>query len=162
MSPRSADTPPTLVEARAKAERRRRSVQLSTFCLHTMAWILVTFYATDYLPALFVRWVVGLNQIALFQYVTGYLILGAICVLLATSFGCWYGPAIRKSVYSWRWYVFPVALALILIPAQGSNELLTRAVEAGCLVPGIALGVGVSQPWRRWWQRPARGRVAAP
>jgi len=162
VSPRQARAPLIDDEARAKAERRYRSVQVSTVCLHAMAWILATFYATDYLPALFVRLVVGLNQATVLQYLAGYLVLGVICALLAISFGCFYGPRIRKSRYSWRWYFFPVVLALVLIPAQGSNELLTRAVEAVCLVPGIVLGVGVSQPWRRWRRRPARGRVAAP
>jgi MFS family permease len=162
VSPRQARAPLTEDEARAKAERRYRSVQVSTFCLHAMAWILATFYATDYLPALFVRLVVGLNQATVLQFLAGYLILGVICALLAISFGCFYGPRIRQSRYSWRWYFFPVVLALVLIPAQGSNELLTRAIEAVCLVPGIVLGVGVSQPWRRWRRRPARGRVAAP
>jgi len=55
-----------------------------------------------------------------------------------------------------------VALALLLIPAQGSNELLTRAIEALCLVGGIALGESLSRPLRRWLRRPPRGRLAAP
>lgn len=164
MSPRQSRLPVTREEAQAKAERRYRSVQLSTFCLHIMAWILATFYATDYLPALYVRFTVGLDQPAWLQFLSGYLILSVICVVLAITFGCCYGPRIKASRYSWRWYVFPVVLALVLIPAQGSNELLTRAVEAVCLVPGIALGVGLSRPWRRWRRRrrPAPGRVAAP
>ena len=163
MSPRQARPPATPEEAEAKADRRLRSLQVSTFCLHALAWILATFYATDYLPALFVKTTVGVKQAALPQYLAGYLILSVICLVLAIGFGCFYGPRIGASRYSWRWYVFPVALALLLIPAQGSNELLTRAVEAVCLVSGIALGVTLSQPWRRRRQRrrPAPGRVAS-
>lgn len=127
-----------------------------------MAWILVTFYATDYLPPLLIRATVGLRQSAVLQYLVGYLVLGALCLCLATAFGCLYGPRIRTGTYSWRWYLFPVLLALLLIPAQGVNEWLTRGVEALCLMLGIALGVGISQPWRRWRRRPAGGRVAAP
>lgn len=158
----SRRAPLTLAEARAKEERRVRSLQVSTFCLHSMAWILVTFYATDYLPPLAIRFTVGLRQTALAQYLVGYLVLGLLCLLLATGFGILYGPRIRKSRFAWRWFVFPVALALLLIPAQGSNELLTRAVEALCLVSGMALGESVSRPLRRWLRRPARGRLAAP
>ncbi|MGH7643344.1 MAG: hypothetical protein ACRENX_10115 [Candidatus Dormibacteria bacterium] len=161
MSPRPPRPPATPEETEAKLERRRRSLRVSTFCLHALTWILATFYATDYLPALFVRATVGVNQAALPQYLAGYLLLGVICLVLAIAFGCYYGPHIKASRYSWRWYVFPVALALLLIPAQGSNELLTRAVEAACLIPGIALGGALSQPWRRR-RRPARDRVAAP
>ncbi len=161
---KSGRPPETEEEARAKAERRYRSLQVSTFCLHALAWILVTFYATDYLPPLFVKFTIGVNEPAVAQYLAGYLILSAICLVLSISFGCFYGRPISTSRYSWRWYVFPVILALVLIPAQGSNELLTRAVEAVCLVPGIWLGVAVSRPWqrRRLRRRPARGRVAAP
>ena len=128
-----------------------------------MVWTLVTFYATDYLPPLVIRLTVGLHQPALLQYLTGYLVLGLICVGLASGFGCLYGPRISASRYSWRWYVFPVVLALLLIPAQGANELLSRAVEAVCLVPGIALGVSLSRPSRRGRRRRrAPGRAAAP
>jgi hypothetical protein len=151
-----------LAEARAKEERRVRSLQVSTFCLHTMAWILAIFYATDYLPPLAIRFTVGLRQTALAQYVIGYLVLGLLCFLLATGFGGLYGPRIGNSRFAWRWFVFPVALALLLIPAQGANELLTRAVEALCLVSGIALGESLSRPLRRWLRRPARGPLAAP
>src|SRR5580658_9429113 len=117
--------PLTLAEARAKEERRVRSLQVSTFCLHSMAWILVTFYTTDYLPPLAIRFTVGVRQTALAQYLVGYLVLGLLCFLLATGFGGLYGPRIRNSRFAWRWFVFPVALALLLIPAQGANELLT-------------------------------------
>ncbi|MFZ0995705.1 MAG: hypothetical protein WAO09_06980 [Candidatus Dormiibacterota bacterium] len=154
--------PLTMAQARAKEERRVRSLQVSTFCLHSMAWILVTFYATDYLPPLAIRLTVGLRQTALAQYLVGYLVLGLLCLVLASGFGILYGPRIRKSRFAWRWFVFPVALALLLIPAQGSNELLTRAVEALCLVSGIALGESLSRLLRRWLRRPARGRLAAP
>ncbi|MGC1185042.1 MAG: hypothetical protein WBA31_07820 [Candidatus Dormiibacterota bacterium] len=164
MSPRKSDRALTREEARAKAERRQRSLQVSTICLHAMGWILVTFYATDYLPPLMIRVTVGVHQPASQQYLVGYVVLGLICLGLAVGFGCLYGPRIRASAYSWRWYFFPILLALLLIPAQGINEWLSRAIEALCLVPGIALGVGLSQPWRRWRRRrrPARGRVAAP
>jgi hypothetical protein len=151
-----------MAEASAKEERRARSLQVSTFCLHAMAWILATFYATDYLPPLAIRFTVGLRQTVLAQYLVGYLVLGSLCLLLATGFGIVYGPRIRKSRFAWRWFVFPVALGLLLIPAQGSNELLTRAVEAICLVGGIALGASLSPPLRRWLRRPARGRLASP
>ncbi|MGA8207618.1 MAG: hypothetical protein WB801_04440 [Candidatus Dormiibacterota bacterium] len=154
--------PLTLAEARAKEERRVRSLQVSTFCLHSMAWILATFYATDYLPPLAIRFTVGVRQTALAQYLVGYLVLGLLCVLLATGFGVLYGPRIKNSRFAWRWFVFPVALALLLIPAQGSNELLTRGVEALCLVAGIAVGESLSRRLRRWLRRPARGRLAAP
>ncbi|MFZ0168157.1 MAG: hypothetical protein WAL64_01895 [Candidatus Dormiibacterota bacterium] len=161
--PRSQRRAPlTLAEARAKEERRVRSLQVSTFCLHTMAWILAAFYATDYLPPLAIRFTVGLRQTAFAQYLVGYLVLGLLCLVLATGFGGLYGPRISSSRFAWRWFVFPVALALLLIPAQGSNELLTRAVEALCLVSGIALGESLSHPLRRWLRRPARGRQAAP
>ena len=164
MSPRKSDRPRTEEEERAKAERRQRSLQVSTICLHAMGWILVTFYATDYLPPLLIRVTVGLHQPASLQYLVGYLMLSLLCVGLAVGFGCLYGPRIRASAYSWRWYFFPILLALLLIPAQGINEWLTRAIEAICLILGISLGVGLSQPWRRWRRRrrPARGRVAAP
>ncbi|HEY6538140.1 MAG TPA: hypothetical protein VI138_03760 [Candidatus Dormibacteraeota bacterium] len=161
MSPRAPGPPLTEEEARAKEERRRRSLQVSSFCLQAMAWILLTFYATDYLPPLLVRLTVGLRQPDSLQYLVGYLGLGAICLALAVGFGCYYGPRIRASRYPWRWYLFPTALALLLIPSQGANELLTRAVEAVCLVPGIGLGLGLSRPWRRWRRRPVPGRVAA-
>jgi hypothetical protein len=127
-----------------------------------MAWILATFYATDYLPPLAIRFTVGLHQSAVTQYLVGYLVLGLLCAGIAIGFGCLYGPRIRASRYSWRWFVFPVAVALLLIPAQGSNELLTRVVEAVCLVGGIALGESLSRPLRRFLRRPARGRLAAP
>lgn len=164
MSPRKSHAPLTREEARAKEERRLRSLQVSTICLHSMGWILATFYATDYLPPLLIRLTVGLHQPAPLQYLIGYLALSLLCVGLAVAFGCLYGPRIRGSAYSWRWYFFPVVLALLLIPAQGVSEWLTRGIEAACLVLGIALGVGLSQPWRRWRRRrrPARGRVAAP
>lgn len=127
-------------------------------CLHALTWILVTFYATDYLPPLAIRFSVGLRQTALTQYLVGYLTLGLLCTGLGTGFGCLYGGRISASRYPWRWYVFPVALALALIPAQGANELLTRAVETVCLVAGIAGGRRFSWPRRR----PGRGRMDAP
>ena len=62
MSPRKSHAPLTREEARAKEERRLRSLQVSTICLHSMGWILATFYATDYLPPLLIRLTVGLHQ----------------------------------------------------------------------------------------------------
>jgi len=153
--------PVTEAKARDQDERRRRSLKVSTLCLHAMAWVLLTFYATDYLPALAIRFSVGLRVSRLDQYVVGYIVLSLICLALAMGFGVLYQPRISASRYSWRWLVFPVAVALWLIPAQGANELLTRAVEALCLAGGIALGEGVSRPLRRRWRRPAPGRVAA-
>ena len=127
-------------------------------CLHALTWILLTFYATDYLPPLAIRFIIGLHQAAFAQYLVGYLVLGLLCLGLATGFGRLYGHRISASRYPWRWFLFPLALALLLIPAQGANELLTRAVEAVGLVAGIALGQRFSRPLRR----PARGRLAAP
>jgi len=152
--------PATRDEAQAREERRRRGVQVSSFCLQAMAWILLTFYATDYLPPLLIRLTVGLRQTHLVQYLVGYSVLALVCLALAVGFGRLYGRRVQVSRYRWRWYFFPVALALVLIPAQGANELLSWVVEAVCLLVGVALGVGLSRPGRKW--RPARGRVAAP
>ncbi|MGH7692233.1 MAG: hypothetical protein ACREOA_05970 [Candidatus Dormibacteria bacterium] len=164
MSPRQSSRPPlTPEEHEAREHLRQRSLHVSTFCLHSMAWILAAFYATDYLPPLAIRFTVGLRQAAATQYLVGYLVLAAICLLLATAFGWFYGPRVRASRYVWRWYLFPVLVAVLLMPSQGISDLLTKAVEVVCLVPGIALGVALSRDprWRGRW-RPARGRVAAP
>ncbi len=129
------------LEARDKAELRRRSLQVSTFCLHAMAWVLVVFYATDYLPPLAVRGTVGLRSPASAQYLDGYLALGLLCALLGASFGALYRRRIRASRYSWRWFVFPILVALLLIPAQGAEEWLSRGVELICLLLGIGAGI---------------------
>ncbi len=133
----------------AKAERRRRGLAVSTFCIHSMGWVLVTFYATDYLPPLAIRLTVGLGSSRATQYLVGYLALGTVCLLLGISFGIFYRERIAASRYSWRWYFFPGAVAILLIPAQGENELVTRLVEAVFLLAGLALGRSLPGPVRR-------------
>lgn len=140
---------PTQAEEAAKAERRRRGLAVSTFCLHSMIWVLLTFYATDYLPPLAIRLTVGLEASSATQYLVGYVALGTVCLLLGISFGIFYRERIAASRYSWRWYFFPGAVAILLIPAQGENELLTRLVEAVFLLSGLALGRSVPGPVRR-------------
>jgi hypothetical protein len=150
----------TKEEWEAKEARRERGLQLSTFCLQSMAWILLTFYATDYLPPLSIRLTIGLQAPRNDQYLVGYLVLGLLCLLIAIGFGAFYRPRIARSTYSWRWFLFPTVVALFLIPAQGENELLTRAVEAACLLVGIGLGE-LTSGWFRRSRRPAeQGRAA--
>jgi len=139
----------TAAELAAKAERRRRGMQVSTICLHSMSWVLLAFYATDYLPPLSIRLTVGLTASRATQYLVGYLALGTICLVLGVAFGSFYQERIARSRYSWRWFFFPGAAALLLIPAQGESELLTRLVEAVFLLGGLALGRLVPKPVRR-------------
>lgn len=136
-------------ETRAKAELRRRSLQVSTFCIHTMAWVLLAFYATDYLPPLAIRGTVGLASPRLQQYLVGYAALCGLCLLLAATFGALYERHFRLSRYSWRWVVFPILVALFLIPAQGANEWLTRVLELAFLGLGMALGLRIGPALRR-------------
>ncbi|MGH7608520.1 MAG: hypothetical protein ACREOD_01050 [Candidatus Dormibacteria bacterium] len=154
-SGRRSQPPPSPEEARAKAERRRRGLQVSTVCLHGMAWILVTFYATDYLPPLAIRLTVGVSSPRPGQYLLGYAVLGAICLILGGVFGRLYRQRIAASRYRWRWVVFPAVLALLLIPSQGFNEWLTRLVELACVVGGIGAGAAFSRPARPRWSQPA-------
>lgn len=137
----------------ARQERRRRSLQVSTISLHALSWLLLTFYATDYLPALSIRLLVGLGAPAAAQFLVGYVTLGAVCLAIGTGFGWLYSGAIRRSRYPWRWFLFPLLVALFLVPAQGSNELLTRGVVAATLLLGAALGLQAGPLLRR--SRPA-------
>ncbi|MGH7640706.1 MAG: hypothetical protein ACREOL_07370 [Candidatus Dormibacteria bacterium] len=149
-------------EEEVKEDLRRRSLQVSTFCLHGMAWILLAFYATDYLPPLAVRFSVGLGSPAVSQYLVGYLALGILCLLLGVAFGVFYGARIYRSRYHWRWYVFPVLVAVVLIPVQGSNELFSRLVEALCLLVGIRFGALAGRlRFRRRRRQPGPGRGPA-
>ncbi len=127
-------------DAAARAERRQRTAQASTATLHTLGWVLVGFYSTDYLPPLAVRALVPGSGPSLRLYLTGYCTLAAVCLLLGLAFGWRYRAAIQRSRFPWRWAVFPTALALLLIPAQGLNEWLTRLVEAVSLVSGLSAG----------------------
>jgi hypothetical protein len=156
----SRKPPLTKEEWEARDERRQRGLQLSTFCLQSMSWILLTFYATDYLPPLSIRLTIGLHAPRSDQYLVGYLVLGLLCLLIAIGFGAFYRPTIARSRYSWRWFLFPTLVALFLIPAQGENELLTRAVEAACLLAGIGLGELTSGSFRRSRPSAEPGRAA--
>ena len=160
---RGADKPPLTEEEElaAKEERRRRGLQVSTFCLHSMAWVLLTFYATDYLPPLSIRLTVGLSAARSSQYLVGYVTLSLVCLLLGAGFASFYQPRIAHSRYPWRWLLFPMVVALILIPAQGENELLTRGVEAACLLLGLAVGQVVTASLRRSRRSSGRSRAAA-
>jgi hypothetical protein len=156
----SGKRPLTKEEWGAREERRGRGLQLSTFCLQSMSWILLTFYATDYLPPLSIRLTIGLQAPRSGQYLVGYVVLGLVCLLIAIGFGAFYRPRIARSRYSWRWFFFPTVVALFLIPAQGENELLTRAVEAACLLVGIGLGELTSGWFRRSRRSAEPGRAA--
>ncbi|HUY53879.1 MAG TPA: hypothetical protein VMV23_01830 [Candidatus Nanopelagicaceae bacterium] len=137
----AADKPPlTPAELAAKEDRRRRGLQVSTFCLHTTAWVVLTYYATDYLPPLSIRLTVGLTSPRDTQYLVGYTTLSLICLLLGAAFAGLYRPRIAASRYPWRWFLAPLVVALILIPSQGANGLLTKLVEAACLTLGLAVG----------------------
>jgi hypothetical protein len=147
-------------EWEAREERRRRGLNLSTFCLQSMSWILLTFYATDYLPPLSIRLTIGLQAPRASQYVVGYLALGMICLLIAIGFGAFYRPRLVRSRYTWRWFLFPTVVALFLIPIQGENEMLTRGVEAACLLAGIGIGELTAGWVRRSRHAPSAGRAA--
>jgi len=137
----AADKPQlTPAELAAKEARRRRGLQVSSFCLHTTAWGVLTYYATDYLPPLSIRLTVGLASPRATQYLIGYTALSLICLLLGAAFAGLYRPRMVASRYPWRWYLGPLLVALILIPSQGANGLLTKLVEAACLALGLAVG----------------------
>lgn len=131
-----------------RAELRARSAQASRAVLHTLAWVLGIYFASDYLPPLAVRQLAPAGSGGLRIYLTGYLVLAAICVVLGTAFARVYRPAIARSRYPQRWLVFPVLLAVLLIPSQGWNEWLTRGVEAGALVLGLGAGLRSRSRWR--------------
>jgi hypothetical protein len=124
-----------------------------------MSWILLTFYATDYLPPLSIRLTIGLQAPRDSQYLVGYLALGIICLLIAIGFGAFYRPRIARSRYAWRWFLLPTVVALFLIPIQGENEMLTRGVEAACLIAGIGIGELLWGWVRRSRHAPAAGRA---
>ncbi|MHB1625075.1 MAG: hypothetical protein ACYCUC_07595 [Candidatus Dormibacteria bacterium] len=153
--------PLTPEERAAKEERRRRGLRVSTFCLHSMGWVLLTFYATDYLPPLSIRATVGLSAARGSQYLVGYVTLSLVCLLLGAGFASFYHPRIAGSRYPWRWFLFPVLMALILIPAQGENELLTRGVEVTCLLVGLAAGQLGTASLTRSRRSSGQGRAAA-
>ena len=117
--------------------------------MHGAAWILLTFYATDYLPPLAIRATVG-TAAAQVQFLVGYLTMGLVCLLLGASFGLVYRPAIERSPFPWRWGVFPLLLALALIQAPDSGGLLSRGLEALTLLSGEGLGYRWGPGLRRW------------
>ncbi len=116
-----------------------------------MTWILIAFYSTDYLPPLAVRSTVGLGAPHLNQYLVGYAALAGVCVLLGGAFGWFYRARLAASRYRWRWVLFPAVVAVLLIPAQGANEWLSRLVELACLIASVWGGAAFSpRPGRRW------------
>ena len=127
-------------EAAAKAERRRRGLQLSNFIIHATFWVLLTYFATDYLPPLTIRALGGAHASPASQYLIGYTALSAVCLLLGLGFGNFYKPRIAASRYPWRWYLFPLIVAVVLIPPQGRSTLLSSLIEAACLLGGAVLG----------------------
>ncbi len=129
----------------AREERLRKSRQLTAISVHALAWLLATFYATDYLPPLSIRLSVGLSAPARTQYLVGYFTLGAVALGLGTGLGGMYARLIRCSRYPWRWVVFPTLVAALLVPPQGADLLLTKVVVAAMAATGILLGYG----WRR-------------
>ena len=146
--------------AAARAERRQRTAQASTAVLHTLGWVLVAFYSTDYLPSLAVRTLAPGRGPSLGLYLTGYGALATVCLVLGTVFGWRYRAAIRRSGFPWRWAVFPTTLALLLIPAQGANEWLTRLVEAIALVAGLGAGRALPLTYESARARLRRGSTA--
>ncbi len=147
---RASDRAPSAAE---RARNRARSAQASRVILHTLIWVLVVFYATDYLPPLAVRGLAPAGTGPVRVYATGYLVLALVCVLHGLAFGLRYGPAIIRSRYPQRWLIFPTVLAVLLIPAQGWNEWLTRAVEVAACLVGIGVGLRSHSRWR-WRSRP--------
>jgi len=140
---------PTPEELAAKAARRRRGIQISTFCLHGMAWVVLTYYSTDYLPPLSIRGLVGLEAARPLQFLVGYLTLSVVCLLLGLGFGNFYASRIAASRYPWRWFLFPLAVAIVLIPPQGNVELLSASLEVVFLLGGMILGQRIPCPLRR-------------
>ena len=146
-------------EARAKAERRRRGLQLTNFVMHSTFWVLLTYFATDYLPPLTIRGTVGLVAPREIQFLIGYLALSVVCLLLGVGFGNFYKPRVAASRYPWRWYLFPLVVAVVLIPPQGNSTLLSSLIEALCLLAGAVLGTALPL-WVRRSRRSARSDPA--
>lgn len=132
-----------------RAELRQRSLRVSRALLHLVVWLPLTFYATDYLPPLAIRGTVGTSSPAAGQYLVGYLALGTVCLALGIAFGLVYAPSVGATRYPWRWVVFPLVVALVLIPTQGADQLLSKAVEAVALMAGEAVGLRLSADVRR-------------
>ena len=137
---------------RRRAVSQARSAQASRAILHTLCWVLVVFYATDYLPPLAVRWLGPGDGAPLRVYLVGYCALAVVCGALGTAFALRYRRAIAASRYPQRWLIFPTVLAVLLIPAQGWNEWLTRAVEVGACLAGLGTGLRSRNRWR-WRSR---------
>ena len=135
-------------EARAKAERRRRGLGLTNFLMHATFWVVLTYFATDYVPPLAIRGTVGLHAPTSVQFLMGYLALSAVCLLLGAAFGNFYKSRIAASRYPWRWYLFPLIVAVVLIPPQGKSTLLSSLIEASCLLAAALLGAA-APPWFR-------------
>jgi hypothetical protein len=141
------------LEAAAREERRRKSRQLTSISVYSLGWLLAAFYATDFLPPLSIRLSVGLSAPARTQYLVGYLALAAVALWLGTGFGWMYEALILRSRYPWRWVVFPTVVAVLLVPPQGTDLLLTKLVAAIMAALGIVLGYG----WRRGRRRGPTG-----
>ncbi len=146
------------LELAAREERRRKSRQLTSISVHSLGWLLAAFYATDFIPPLSIRLSVGLSAPASTQYLVGYLALAAVALGLGAGFGWMYEGLIRHSRYPWRWVVFPTLVAVLLIPPQGADLLLTKVVAAVMAAFGIMLGYG----WRRSRHRGQKGTGKEP
>ncbi|HUY97946.1 MAG TPA: hypothetical protein VMW47_10090 [Verrucomicrobiae bacterium] len=142
---------------RERARHRARSAQASRVILHALGWVLVVFYATDYLPPLAVRWLAAGPADRVRLYLVGYCALGLICWGLGAAFGGGYRRAIRASRYPQRWLVFPTVLAVLLIPAQGWNEWLSRGVEVVACLAGIHTGLWLRSRSRWRWRSRSPG-----
>ena len=153
-------TAPTSEELAAKAARRRRGIQISTFCLHGMAWVVLTYYSTDYLAPLSIRGLVGLEAPRPLQFLVGYTTLSVVCVLLGLGFGNFYASRMAASRYPWRWILFPLVVAIVLIPPQGNIEFLSASLEAMCLLGGLIVGQRIQGPLRRAQPRYPQGPSA--
>ncbi|MDA8394504.1 MAG: hypothetical protein M0T72_04545 [Candidatus Dormibacteraeota bacterium] len=132
------------VELAAREERLRKSRQLTSISVHSLGWLVATYYATDFIPPLSIRLSVGLSAPTRLQFLVGYLALGAVALGLGSGFGWMYAGLIRRSRYPWRWVVFPTLVAVLLVPPQGADLLLTKVVVAAMAAIGILLGYG----WR--------------
>ncbi len=147
-------------ELAAREERLRKSQKLTSISVHALGWLLATYYATDFLPPLSIRLSVGLSAPTRVQYLVGYLALGAVSLGLALGFGWMYHGQVRRSRYPWRWVVFPTLVAVLLVPPQGAELLLTKVVVGAVAGLGILLGYG----WRasRVRRRPGEPRPGRP
>lgn len=145
----SSQSTQELEENPERVELRRRSLKVSRASLHGLAWLLLTFYATDYLPALTIRATVGLSAPIASQYLMGYVALGLVCLVVGAGFGAMYAPSVSASKYPWRWVLFPLIVAMVLIPTQGADQLLSKGVELVALLGGEAVGLRLSARVRR-------------